>query len=91
MIFFVDKATTKELLRTECGLRVTQDTNIVCQIKKGQVDRMWQNSTQDTEKKCPLILYIALVSIFIQWKLFQTQQKQILDTPLKADFTWYFS
>lgn len=38
--FFVDKATTKELLRTECGLRVTQDTNIVCQIKKGQVDRM---------------------------------------------------
>lgn len=43
MIFFVDKTTTKQLLRTECGLSVTQDANIVCQIKKGHVERMRQS------------------------------------------------
>lgn len=44
---------TKQLPRTECGLRVTRDANLACQIKKGHAERMWQNGVQRQRTRVP--------------------------------------
>lgn len=57
---------------------------------------MWQDGMEETQKSVPVVLYVASLSTSVQLQFLQLQQKQILDTYLKAaaqlgtDFTWYF-
>lgn len=84
----------QQLPGTECGLSVTPGVNLVCQIKKGHVERTWQNGVWE-EKKCPLDSVDCFFSTWVQWKLFSHSRGKCsllleAEAQLGANFTWYF-